>query len=64
LRQNIELIRSTPSSRLGEELAIPIVLVDEESRDILQRVVDKTGMLVNLNIKASALQRILDLCIP
>ncbi len=44
-------------------MAIPIVLVDEESRDILQRVVDKTGMLVNLNIKASALQRNLDLCV-
>jgi hypothetical protein len=37
--------------RIGEEVAIPIVLIDEESREILQRVVDKTSMLVNLNIK-------------
>ena len=38
---------------MGEEVAIPLVLVDEESREILQRVVDKTAMLVNLNIKVT-----------
>jgi hypothetical protein len=41
--------------RVGEEVAIPLVVVDEESREILQRVVDKTSMLVNLNIKVNML---------
>ena len=42
---------------MGEEVAIPLVLVDEESREILQRVVDKTAMLVNLNIKVNIFLR-------
>ena len=42
---------------MGEEVAIPLVMVDEESREILQRVVDKTAMLVNLNIKVNIFLR-------
>ena len=38
-------------------MAIPLVMVDEESREILQRVVDKTAMLVNLNIKVNIFLR-------
>ena len=49
--QNFSVIHNIAIFRIGDEIAIPLVLSDLGNLDSVNRVIAKTGKLIDLNIK-------------